>query len=148
VDSPVGDEQFTYCVQCCGGELAKWRAAHGISSDLKFVFDLSPNRHRDEIARVFFGAASGRPQFKDGIEQWFKPTGVSFESRKDVIQLLSADMLAWEAAKIRALDVFGRGRLEEAVQLAYLFTKTNHIKIGCIPSHVLKNWEMKMLRCG
>jgi hypothetical protein len=102
----IPEEHFTYAVQRCGGELARWRAQRAtVNPPLKFVFDLTPKKGRDEIASVFFGAANDdSPHYQDGIEERFIPESVAYESRKDVVQLLSADMLAWVTATI------GRGR--------------------------------------
>jgi hypothetical protein len=143
---PIGDKHFTFCVQRCGGELAKWRAVRNISTPLEFVFDLTPDKQRDEITHVFFGAVGGKQQYQDGVEQWFKPVRVAFESRQSVVQLLAADMLAWESARLRALQVFGRGSFEEARQLGYIFTSTRHIRMGYTPKEALMEWERKTLR--
>jgi hypothetical protein len=144
-NEPIGDEHFTFAVQQCGGKLAEWRAEHNIAAPLKFVFDLASDKQRDEIARVFFGAASGKPQYKDGVEQWFNPVEVAFESRKCVVQLLAADMLAWLSATIRAREVFLRGEFAEAYQVGCVFTSTNHIRMGYTTKETLKEWENSIL---
>jgi hypothetical protein len=145
VNEPVADSQFVFAVQRCGGELAKWRAAHNVSAPLKFVFDLTPDKDRKEITTAFFGAASNKSQYQDGIEQWFAPVGVSYESRKAVVQLLSADMLAWTAAAIRSREVFMRGEFAEAYQTGHLFTGTPHIRIGYTSKETLEKWENDVL---
>lgn len=143
---PVADQYFTFAVQRCGGELAKWRAVKRIDTPLKFVFDLTPKKERDEIAKVFFGAASGVPRFNgDGVEQWFIPESVSYESRKNVVQLLAADMLAWVTATIRAREVFRSGETLEMFQLAELFVQTEHIRMGHTPKQSLAQWERDIL---
>jgi len=111
---------------------------------LKFVFDLASKKQRDEIARIFFGAASGKPQFKDGIEQWFVPVGVAYESRKSVVQLLAADMLAWVTATIRARDLFGTGETLEMFQVADIFVDTQ-IRMGHTPKENVMQWEKGIL---
>jgi hypothetical protein len=142
---PIGEEHFTYAVQRCGGELAVWRAREGLTDvPLKFVFDLASKKQRDEIAKIFFGAASGKPLFKDGIEQWFVPVGISYESRKSVVQLLAADMLAWVTATIRARDLFLRGATTEMFQVAYIFVDTQ-IHMGHVSKESIMNWEKEML---
>jgi hypothetical protein len=143
---PIGDEHFTYAVQRCGGELSKWRAAQKIDTPMKFVFDLTSRKERDEIAKVFFGAASNRPQFdQNGLEQWFIPVGVSYGSRKSVVQLLAADMLAWVTATIRARETFRQGETLEMFQVAYRFADTEHIKMGGTPKSSLMEWEKGIL---
>jgi hypothetical protein len=142
---PIGDEHFTFAVQRCGGELAKWRAEKKSDPPLSFVFDLTSDKQRDEIARVFFGAASGRPQYQNGIEQWFIPAGVSYESRKSVVQLLAADMLAWVTATVRAREIFLRGETREMFQVAYMFADTKHIRMGHTPRGSLVQWEKDLL---
>jgi len=133
-------EHFTYAVQRCGGELARWRAEKALTDvPLKFVFDLASDKERDEIARIFFGAASGQPQFKDGIEQWFTPVGVSYESRKSVVQLLSADMLAWVTATIRARSLFLTGEVTEMFQVANIFVDTQ-IRMGAVTKESVMQW--------
>ena len=145
-NEPVAQEYFTYAVQRCGGELAKWRAQQStVNPPLNFVFDLTPKKGRDDIAKVFFGGVSGKPQYLDGIEQWFIPESVSYESRKDVIQLLSADMLAWVTATIRAREVFGRGETLEMFQIADIFVDTNNIRMGHTPKESFERWERDFL---
>ena len=89
-------------------------------------------REKRDIAKVFFAAANDRGQRENGIEQWFNPEDVSYESRKITLQLLSGDMVAWTIASVRALHLFGRrgSRFVEAFWLARVFVSTNHLKIG------------------
>lgn len=140
---PVGDEHFTFAVQQCGGKLAEWRAAQAITSPLKFVFDLSSTKQRDEIANVFFAAV--RDKYRDSIEQWFDGTGVAFESRKNTPQLLAADMIAWTVATIRSRQMFRRGRFVEVKQLGMLFTGTNNINLGYTAVEPFIKWEKDIL---
>jgi len=133
-------EHFTYAVQRCGGELARWRAKEGLTDvPLKFVFDLSTPKQRDEIAGIFFGVASGKPQFEGGVEQWFVPVGVSYESRRSVVQLLAADMLAWVTATIRARSLFLRGEVAEMFQVADIFVDTQ-IHMGAVSKESVMQW--------
>lgn len=145
---PIGDQYLTYAIQQCGGQLAKWRAAHGVDAPLKFVFDLVSDRQRDEIARVFFAAASGKIQAENGVDQWFNPVGISYESRKSVVQLLAPDMLAWASATIRARELYERGRLDEIAQLAMIFVSTEHIRLGRTNRETLREWERNTLTRG
>jgi hypothetical protein len=62
-----------------------------------------------------------------------------------VVQLLAADMLAWESATIRARDVFRTGELVEVFQLGDIFTGTAHIRMGYTTKDTLKEWEQKLL---
>ena len=140
----VGEEHFTFAVQRCGGELALWRANNRVDVPLKFVFDLASKKQRNEIARIFFGAASGKPQFIDGVEQWFAPVGVSYESRKSVVQLLAADMLAWVTATIRARELFSAGEYRDMFHVADVFVDT-HIKMGYTPKASIMKWEKDIL---
>jgi hypothetical protein len=144
----VGDEHFTFAVQQCGGKLAEWRAAEGKQDvSLNFVFDNSSKKQKREIAEVFLAEAKARTKYQSGIEQWFDNVGVKYESRKSVPQLLSADMIAWTVATIRARDVFRVGRIVEMFQLAYVFTgeKAKHIHIGYTDQRVFVDWEKKVL---
>jgi hypothetical protein len=142
---PIGEQHFTFAVQRCGGELAKWRASTKVDSPLKFVFDLSSKKQRDEIAKIFFGAANSKPQYQDGLEQWFLPAEVSYESRKSVVQLLAADMLAWVTATVRARELFRRGETLEMFQIANIFADTTHIRMGYTPKETLAKWEKDIL---
>jgi hypothetical protein len=147
-NEPVGDEHFTFAVQQCGGQLARWRFAEGRQNEpVKFVFDSSSQRQKREIAKVFFGAANGRSKYDEGIERWFDDVGVAYESRRSVPQLLSADMIAWTIATIRSRDVFRRGRFIEMFQLGYVFTgdKAKHINIGYTGQEPFIEWEKKIL---
>jgi len=149
---PLGDHYFTQAVQVCGGELSKWRAEHCRVEPLKFVFDLSPEYQREEIASVFFGAATNRPEVQDGIEQWFKPAGVTYESRKNVVQLLSADMLAWVTASVRAYDLFfsnnPRPLMEEISIPAKIFVDSRNLGMGFIAKKTFQQWEISVLAAG
>jgi hypothetical protein len=143
----VGDLPFTFAAQTCGGELAKWRAINKkTDSPQKFVFDLTPQHQKDEIARVFLGAGH-KPRFIDGLEQWFDVdiNGVSYESRKNTVQLLSADMLAWVTAKIRAAQLFGKGWGKETRLIAFRFVDTKHLRIGFNTSQQMLEWRDKEL---
>jgi len=143
---PIGDEQFTFAVQQCGGELAKWRAANRITNPLRFVFDLAAPKQQREIANVFFAAANDRPQHHGGVEQWFKPEETSFQSRKEVVQLLAADMLAWTTGAIRSRQIFLRGEFLEASRVGNVFLGTEHIRIGYINRETLQKWETTTLK--
>jgi hypothetical protein len=145
-NEPIGDEYFTFAVQRCGGSLAEWRAARSRIVPLKFVFDTASKREKREIAEVFFGAANDRVQHANGIEQWFNPEEeVSYESRKETHQLLSADMLAWTIATIRSRQIFLRGRFVEAYWIARIFAGTKHIRLGYMEKNALALWEKNKL---
>jgi len=143
----IPEHYFTYAVQRCGGELARWRAQQTkVNPPLNFVFDLTPKKEREEIARVFFGAANEEmPHYQDGIEERFIPESVVYRSRKDVVQLLSADMLAWVTATIRAREVFGRGETVEMFQVANIFVGTGNIRMGTTPKQSFARWESDVL---
>jgi hypothetical protein len=145
-NEPLSEEYYTFAVQRCGGSLAEWRAANSRMVPLKFVFDSASNRTKKEIARVFFGAAN-REQHINGIEQWFNPEeGVSYESRKQVHQLLTADMLAWMAATMRARLMFGfRGRNHELYWIAKLFVPSKNIRLGYMEKEAMAQWEKDKL---
>lgn len=146
-NEPIGEQYFTFAVQRCGGSLAEWRAAKSRTVPLKFVFDTASKREKQEIARVFFGAANDRAQHTNGIEQWFNPeVGVSYESRKQVQQLLAADMLAWTVATMRAREMFGfRGRNHELYWVGKCFVPTKNIKLGYMNKDALAQWEKDRL---
>jgi len=147
VNEPVAEEYVTFAIQRCGGSLAEWRAANSRNDRLKFVFDNSSTREKRDIAKVFFAAANDRSQHENGIEQWFDPEDVSYESRKVAHQLLSADMVAWTIASVRALHLFGRrgSRFVEAFWLAKVFVSTDRIKIGYLSKDTLAQWERDKL---
>jgi len=143
---PIGDEYFTFAIQRCGGSLAEWRATRSRIVPLKFVFDTTSKREKREIAKVFFGAASDKAKHENGIEQWFDAElGVSYESRKQTHQLLSADILAWTIASIRSREIFLKGRLVEAYWIARIFTGTRNIRMGYMPKDSLVQWEKDKL---
>jgi len=147
MNEPVAEEYVTFAIQRCGGSFAEWRAANSRIDRLKFVFDNSSTREKRDIARVFFAAANDRQQRENGIEQWFSPEDVSYESRRVTHQLLSADMVAWTIASIRALQLFGRrgSRFVEAFWLAKVFVSTDHLKIGYLSKETLAQSEKDKL---
>lgn len=146
-NEPIGEEYFTFAVQRCGGSLAEWRAAKSRIVPLKFVFDTASKREKKEIAKVFFGAANDRAQHANGIEQWFNSEeGVSYESRKRVHQLLTADMLAWTVATMRAREMSNfRGRNHELYWVAKVFVPTKNIRLGYMDKDALAQWEKNKL---
>jgi hypothetical protein len=145
-NEPIGDEYLTFAVQRCGGSLAEWRAANTRTDRLKFVFDTASKKERREIAKVFFAAANDRAERENGIEQWFNPElGVSYESRKQSHQLLSADMVAWTIATLRAREMFRKGRFVEVLWLAKIFVSTDHIRLGYMHKDTLVQWERDRL---
>lgn len=147
----VGDEYFTYAVQRCGGAFAEWRAAQGRLVPLKFVFDTASKKEKKEIANVFFAAINRELRdengiLKKGIEECFNPElGVSYESRKQTHQLLTADMLAWTVATIRARELFMSGRAVELFWVARIFVPTKHIRLGYTLKDTLAQWEKDRL---
>jgi hypothetical protein len=152
MNDPVAKEYVTFAIQRCGGSLAEWRAANSRYDRLKFVFDSSSTREKQDIARVFFAAANDRERIVNGVEQWLNPEeGVAYESRKITHQLLSADMLVWTIATIRARDMFVSGQLAtggrfaEVLWLARVFVDTEHIKIGYLKKDTLAQWEKEQL---
>jgi hypothetical protein len=136
----AGRRHFTFAMQTCGGHLSKWRAEKKITNPLKFVFDLSDEKQKDENVRHFFATNDGKPQIEDGVERWFVPAGISYESRKTMVQLLSADMLAWVSAKIRAAQVF-KGRLHpDAFTIAEIFLEGQKLGMGSVAGENLEEW--------
>jgi hypothetical protein len=145
-NEPIADEYVTFAVQRCGGSFAQWRAASLRSDRLKFVFDTSSAREKRDIANVFFAAANDGVRVKNGVEMWFDPElGVSYESRKITHQLLSADMVAWTMATLRAREIFRTGRFVEVFWLAKIFVSTEHIRLGYMHKDVLAQWEKDKL---
>jgi hypothetical protein len=113
LDAPLGemvedvvaqDRHYTFTIQICAGALAKWRDRERIHKPMKYVFDVTDDlAQRHQIGQLFAHSVSGiGAPINDGMV----PDGYAFESRKNLVQLLSADMLAWFAAKRRAHDVF------------------------------------------
>jgi hypothetical protein len=145
-NEPIADEYFTFAIQRCGGSLAEWRSAKSRIVPLKFVFDTASKREKRDVANVFFGAANDKTQHENGIEQWFDvETGVSYESRKQTYQLLTADMLAWTIATIRSRQIFLRGRFVEANWIGRVFAGTRNIKMGYMAKDTLAQWEKDKL---
>jgi len=60
-NEPLADEYSTFAIQRCGGSFAQWRAEHGRTDRLKFVFDTASKKEKREVAGVFF-LARRRPQ--------------------------------------------------------------------------------------
>jgi len=69
----------------------------------------------------------------------------SAESRKEIHQLLSADMLAWTIATLRAREMFFKGRFVEVLWVAKIFVASNHIRLGYMHKNVLAQWEKDRL---
>jgi len=137
----AGRRHFTFAMQTCGGHLAKWRAEKKITNPMKFVFDLSDKEQKDENVRYFFGAKDHpKPQIKDGLEQWFIPIAIAYESRKTTVQLLSADMLAWVSAKIHAAQLFKVRLHPDAFTVASIFLEGEKLGMGNVGQGDLKEW--------
>jgi hypothetical protein len=73
-----------------------------------------------------------------------EPIG-AYESRRETHQLLSADMLAWTIATLRAREVFRAGRFVEVFWLAKIFVSTNYIRLGYMHKDTLVQWEKDRL---
>ncbi len=143
-----GNEHFTFAATTCGGELARWRAKENSFPPVKFVFDLCTEKQKLEIAKAFIKADQVKPQFIDGIEQWFDvdAKAISFASRKDIVQLLSADMLAWVTAKIRALDEYPetakrKGWPKDLSRVAFPFIDSKKLHIGYNTEQSVREWQ-------
>jgi hypothetical protein len=144
LQEPVAEEYVTFAIQQCGSSFAEWRAENSRNDRLKFVFDNSSPREQEDIAKVFFAAANDRAHRENGIEQWFNPEDVSYESRKITHQLLTADMVAWTIYSIRRLQMFGRpgkSRFIEAYWLAKVFVSSQNVKIGYVSKETIAQWE-------
>jgi len=99
---PIAEEYVTFAIQRCGGSFAEWRAANSRDEHLRFVFDNSSPREKRDIAKVFFGAANNRGQHEGGIEQWFNPDDVAYESRRVAHQFGAlAVLLAGSASGVK-----------------------------------------------
>ena len=148
-EDAIGDEHFTFAVQQCGGKLAEWRASTGQYPPLKFVFDLTSEKERYEIAKVFFARIENQDRIQNGLERWFEPepNGVTFENRRSTVQLLAPDMIAWLIATLRARELYRVGRHVEMFQLAYVFTAENakHMRIGYTNPQAFIEWEKATL---
>jgi hypothetical protein len=140
-EDALGYLHYTYTVQLCGGHLEKWRARRKITKPMKYVFDTTDDRfQRNEIAALFIAAATKR----DARRRFgFTPTGYAFASRKDVVQLLSADMLAYVAAKKRASDEFSHPLNHEATVAGGIFLSNDKLTIGKVERHQLQEWAEK-----
>lgn len=84
----------------------------------------------------------------DGVEQWFDvdANGISFASRKDNVQLLSADMLAWATAKIRAYDEYPetakrKGWPKDLSRVVYPFIDSKKLHIGYNTEQSVREWQ-------
>lgn len=79
---------------------------------------------------------------------------MAYESRKITHQLLSADMLAWTIATVRARHMFVSGKLAtagrfaEVLWLARIFVDSGHIKIGYLKKETLARWEKEQLNAS
>jgi len=62
-----------------------------------------------------------------------------------VVQLLSADMLAWTTASVHSRLVFRRGEFNEAYGVAYVFAGTTHVRMGYMTKETLQQWEQDVL---
>ena len=140
----AGKRYFTFAIQACGGNSAKWRKMNNISVPLKFVFDLCDKEQREENVKYFFSANPIFPPKKDGIEQWFVPDGIAYESRKNTVQLLAADMLAWTSAKIRVWELFGTMH-PDALTVGLILGSRNKLRFGSVYSNHFKDWADKEL---
>ena len=147
-----GNEHFTFAATTCGGELARWRAKQNSFPPIKLVFDLCAERQKLEIAKAFIKAKQVKPQFIDGIEQWFDvdADGISFASRKDTVQLLSADMLAWVTAKIRAFQEYPetakrKGWPKDLSRVAFPFIDSKKLHIGYNTEQSVREWQEREL---
>ena len=139
----VGQEEFTFAVQVCGGELALYRKKKAEFPPLKFVFDICPQYQKDEITKVFLRPNRGKPQMGDGVEEWFDvdTNGVSYESRKQTFPLLAADMLAWVTAKLRAHMLFGKSWGKPHYYVAKRFLESGKLHIGYSTEDHLIEWN-------
>jgi len=89
----VTGDHYTYAFSCCGGQLRKWRAHQNMTGPMEFVFDLMPHKVKEgEIAAVFMRSVENEAVLSNyGISE----RGYSFKNKRQVVQLLSADTLAY-----------------------------------------------------
>ncbi len=90
----LGNYHYTFAVQSCLVFIEEWRRHSYVSEPMHYVFDLvSEGKH--EIIDLFDDIAKRETAIGFGIEL----DGYAFQSRRRVVQLQAADILAWEAYK-------------------------------------------------
>jgi hypothetical protein len=140
----VGERHYTFNVQSIAGRLADWRTSRRITQPMKYVFDGTDDpKQKDEIARLFIESSMPERVIRN-INDGFIPTGYSWESRKAVKQLLSADMLAWVSAKVRASQLFTNCTMgKEATMVNEIFRQK--LQIAWITREQLEKWAKEEL---
>jgi len=145
VGDAVGKKHHTFTIQLCGGAIRNWRLDIKLKSPMKYIFDTTDDLiQRSEIAAMFIKSATDTTE---PLEHGFSPTGYAFESRKDTVQLLSADMLAWASAKARVSELFNTQRLDGLSKEAKIVIKTfvdgKKLTIANINRKQLETWANK-----
>lgn len=90
----LGRHHFTFAVQGCLSQLEEWRRGFAMTQPMEYVFDAT-SKGKHEITDLFDDIAARNIATCFGIE----PHGYAFQNRRTLVQLQSADILAWEANK-------------------------------------------------
>jgi len=130
------DKHLMYTLQSCAGAIAKWRDQQRLTKPMQYVFDGTDDlKLKHQISEIFASTDSGiGAPLNDGMTT----ARYSFQNRRSVVQLLSADMLAWVSAKQRAYEVFGTPIATETNIVRHIFAQGKKLIIGKIPT---KNME-------
>jgi hypothetical protein len=90
----LGDLHYTFAVESCLAFVEEWMKRTSLVQPVYYVFD-AMGKGRHEIADLFEDIIDRKLGTHFGIE----PSGYAFGSRRSIVQLQAADILAWEANK-------------------------------------------------
>jgi hypothetical protein len=87
----LGHRHYTFAIQSCLAFIEQWRVINS-QEPIEFIFD-QMGKGKNEINDLFDDLIANKLAHHFGIE----PRGWSFQNRRVIVQLQSADILAWES---------------------------------------------------
>jgi hypothetical protein len=116
----MGKNHYTFAVRHCVALVDQWRARHGYTEPLQYVFDRMTKGSGDINETVFRPALVGGDAAlqRYGIAKG----GWSFQDKATVIQLQAADIWAWENLRYASRTFFAKDA-REPVRQSYRFLR-------------------------
>lgn len=117
----MGKNHYTFAVRHCVALVDKWRAQHGYTEPLQYVFDRMGKGRGDIDETVFKPALLGGDA---AIQRYgIVKGGWSFQDKSVVIQLQAADIWAWENLRYASRTFFAPKDAREPIRQSYRFLR-------------------------
>lgn len=131
----MGFNHYTFAFRQCSSMINAYREEHGLTEPFDYVFE-SGTKGSGEIMKIF-DEASCHTEVQSAFGMI--PGGYSFQPKRKVIQLQSADILAWESYRHMRDSVVPTGAPAPAKRKSFQeLLKGKHVQAGFFNENNLK----------